>query len=315
MQLEAGGGSRGAAGAPAAWQQQVQQHSIQEEGEVAGDGVDGVTSHLLLHGDTAEEDLLQGLLDDDRGAGGAAGGGGPEEQQAGGTRGNNNRQLLLLEHGEAGEVAEAGEVQLEDGAAADAYIDADDGSMGLYPEASGGSEVVGDADDAAGGGASGAGRRLVASHSLYRLVLKAPALEVHFHVKVYYNYPLCPPLFTVTKMLDASQRGDPVVVSDVNGVLKLQQQVRPGGFVAGGRKGMVWSLWSGCICWHMHVLFCFVVRNFDNVSHLLTTRLLFCFPACSSRFAAGKPSGSAVRQRHFRVTAACSASASAAQVH
>lgn len=194
------------------------QHNIQEEGEVAGDGAD--IASCLLHGDTAEEDLLQGLLEDDRAvhAGSAVDAGStPDDQQ--------QQQQMQRQDRDAPVLLDDG-MQVE--AAADDFAGQEDSYRDLHAAPSGGSELLPGDDDApttAGGAGSGVGQALLASHSLYRLVLKAPALEVHFHVKVFYNYPLCPPVFAVTKMLDASQRGDPVLMTDVNEVLKLQQQV------------------------------------------------------------------------------------------
>lgn len=192
-----------------AWQ--PVQLSIQEEGEVE----DGDISSHLLPGETADEELLQGLLEDDRAPNGAEPGAGGVKQQ---------------QHGRGEEDAALEERQGQGGGGAEEYAGMDDGLGALLAEASAGSELLpgeGGAD-AAATGSSGPERAVRASHSLYRLVLKAPALEVHLHGKVYYHYPLCPPVFAVTKMLDTSSRSDPVPLCDVNEALKLQQQVRCG---------------------------------------------------------------------------------------
>lgn len=211
MQLEAE-----AAGRMPAWQP-VQQLSIQEEGEVA----DGDISSHLLPGETADEELLQGLLEDDRAANGAEPG----------ADGDKQLELVQQQQQRRGEEGAALEERQDQGAGgAEEYAGMDDGLGLLLAEASAGSELLpgeGGAD-AAAAGSSGPERTVRASHSLYRLVLKAPALEVHLHGKVYYNYPLCPPVFAVTKMLDTSSRSDPTPLCDVNEALKLQQQVRCG---------------------------------------------------------------------------------------
>jgi hypothetical protein len=212
MQLEAE-----AAGRMPAWQP-AQQLSIQEEGEVA-DGGD-ITSYLLP-GETADAELLQGLLEDDRAANGAEPGADGDKQLA-----LVQQQQQQLHMGEEGEAPE--ERQSQGAGGAEEYAGMDDGLGLLLTEPSAGSELLpgeGGAD-AAAAGSGGPERALRASHSLYRLVLKAPALEVHLHGKVYYNYPLCPPVFAVTKMLDTSSRSDPTPLCDVNEALKLQQQVR-----------------------------------------------------------------------------------------
>jgi hypothetical protein len=215
-----------------AWQPQAQQHSIQEEGEVAGDA--GDFSSLLLPGDTAEEDLLQGLLDDDRamngtGTNAAAAAAATAKAEADGDKqqqGEQQQQTAQQQQdgGDEGVVADDQHMQAT---GADDLVGVEDGLSHMLPEASVGSELLpgeGQADPAAAG-SSGQERALQASYSLYRLVLKAPALEVHLHAKVYYSYPLCPPVFNVTKMLDTSSRGDPVALAEVNEALKLQQQV------------------------------------------------------------------------------------------
>lgn len=214
-----------------AWQPGQQQHSIQEEGEVAGDGGD-ITSQLLP-GETAEEDLLQGLLEDDR-AGGSLTGEGP------GGDGDKQPQLLLLQGGQ-----EAAAAAAEGAAAAGDYADLDPDFRDLLTEASAGSDLMpGEGGvDAATATSSGPERALTASHSLYRLVLKAPALEVHLHAKVFYNYPLVPPVFGVTKMLDTSSRSDPVPLGDVNEALELTQQVGVG---AAGSFGVRSCYWKHC---------------------------------------------------------------------
>jgi hypothetical protein len=209
-----------------AWRPGQQQLSIQEEGEVEGEGEGADTTSLLLPGETADEDLLQGLLEDDRMGGGEE----PQEQQ--GAQG-------MQQQGEAGHGGNAQQGQQARAAQAENGTGAGDGDgeynglqdeFGelLAEEASMGSELLtGEGGGDGGGlGASGPGRTLQAAHSLYRLVLRATALEVHLHVKLFYSYPLCPPVFSVTKMLDTSSRGDAVPLTDVNEVLQLQQQVR-----------------------------------------------------------------------------------------
>jgi hypothetical protein len=200
-----------------AWQ--PQQHSMQEEGEVAGEGDgDGDALMLLLPGETADEELLQGLLEDDRG-GSSAG-----DKQPG-DDGKQAQMLVLQQNG----ALPADDAQLQDAAAAAEYAGADNEFKDMLAEASGGSELMqgeGGGDAATATSSGGAERALQASHSLYRLVLKAPAMEVHLHAKVYYNYPLVPPMFSVTKMLDTSSRSDPLPLGDVNEVQEMQQQVR-----------------------------------------------------------------------------------------
>lgn len=191
--------------------QPLQVQSIQEEGEVA-DGADSMPQ--LQHVATAEDDLLQGLLDDDRAATAEVDGMVHDGQQHPAQEQQQRVEASMLADGDL-QALEAG------GEFGDGYRDA-------CTDVSAGSELLPgeDAADAALSGSSGADRTLMVSYSLYRLVLKAPAVEVHFHVRVYYNYPLCPPVFTITKMVDATQRGEPTIVTDVNEVLKLQQQVR-----------------------------------------------------------------------------------------
>lgn len=216
------------AGRMPAWQP-VQQLSLQEEGEVA-DGGD-ITSQLLP-GETAEEDILQGLLDDERaGTGGgaeAAGEAGTERDKQQRAEGQQQMEEGQQEQQQQGPEAAAlqDQQQLQSAGAGDTAM-LEDGLSHMLTEASAGSELLpGEAGaDTATGGSSGPERALLASHSLYRLVLKAPALEVHLHAKVYYHYPLCPPVFNVTKMLDTSSRSDPVPLVDVNEGLKLQEQV------------------------------------------------------------------------------------------
>jgi hypothetical protein len=207
----------------AAWGQAGQAVSIAEEGEVAGEGGGGEEVSQLQHGDTAEEVLLMGLLDDAR----------PAQQESGGPDGApaaapGAAEVLLLEPGEAG--YEEGE-HLEEAVAdmeAEGEPSAPDSELLLAVEGEGAP------GGSSGDSASAGGRALLASHSLYRLVCRAGALEVQLHVMVFHSYPLCPPVFQVTKLLDLRPKDAPTPLADVNKVLALQQQVR---VWAGARSG------------------------------------------------------------------------------
>jgi hypothetical protein len=220
-----------------------QQLSLQEEGEVEGEGEGADTTSLLLPGETADEDLLQGLLEDDKMAGWdeepADQGYQGQQQQGEAGRGGHQQQ------GQQAAAAAAAEAGAGAGAGAGGYNGLGDEEFGelLAEEVSMGSELLpGEGGGDGGGlGASGPGRALQAAHSLYRLVLRTTALEVHLHVKVFFSYPLCPPVFSVTKMLDTSSRGDAVPLTDVNEVLQLQQQVR------GACRQQ--QDWQDCGCW------------------------------------------------------------------
>lgn len=194
--------------------------SAAEEGEVAG-AADGMeTTSRLVHRDTTDEDLLQGLLVEEAAgpaageaaamAGGAAAGAGPA---VGGNA--------------------ADELMLDEGALIDYELAYDQGeyqehSEGEASAASDEDAAKADAASAAEEASSSAAQRLQARHCLYRLVLRSGPLEVHFHVKVFLNYPLFPPVFAVTKLLDTSKgsKGEKgAQLTAVNEVLRLEQQV------------------------------------------------------------------------------------------
>ncbi|KAF6262857.1 Fms-interacting protein-domain-containing protein [Scenedesmus sp. NREL 46B-D3] len=103
-------------------------------------------------------------------------------------------------------------------------------------EASAVSEEAGQGAAEVASAADSAEQTLLARHSMYRLVLRSSALEAHCHVKVFLAYPLCPPVFVVTRLLDirdargGSSKGS-VALTAVNEVLRLEQQV------GGDKKG------------------------------------------------------------------------------
>jgi hypothetical protein len=216
------GGQRemGSAGQPG-WLS-LQQGSVQEEGEVAavGDAMD--TTSRMVHGET-EEDLLQGLLVDEgtaaltglqAGAARAVSAAVTPANKVGGAV-----DALMLDEGEVVFMEDYEEAYEQD------YKETSEAG-----EASAASEAVGGGAPEVASATSGSEQALLARHSLYRLVLRSSALEAHFHVKVFLAYPLCPPVFTVTRMLDirdargGSSKGG-VVLSAVNEVLGLEQQV------------------------------------------------------------------------------------------
>ncbi len=81
-------------------------------------------------------------------------------------------------------------------------------------------------DGADGGCRPGSQSQLQAQVSVYRLALRSAVLEAHFTVRIYSCYPLCPPVFTTTKLLDVS-RNMPIALTTVaNEVACLEQQVR-----------------------------------------------------------------------------------------
>jgi hypothetical protein len=96
-------------------------------------------------------------------------------------------------------------------------------------EASAASEEAGEGAAEVASSPGSAEQALLARHSQYRLVLRSSALEAHFHVKVFLAYPLCPPVFVVTRLLDirdarSGSKGS-VALTTVNEVLRLEQQV------------------------------------------------------------------------------------------
>jgi hypothetical protein len=202
------------------WAGGRQQSSLQEEGEVAG-AVDGDASSRLMHVDTTEEDLLQGLLAEEPPAAAA---GGPSSAAA------FSASRLAAANGVLVHAADADVLAFEENMAEERY---EPGMMGLdhvdagddAGEASATSDTASDGQQMAEvvSGLSSA-HSLQARYSTYRLVLRASSLEVHSHVHVFTNYPLCPPVFRVTKMLDTS-RSKPVPLTAVNEVLMVEQQV------------------------------------------------------------------------------------------
>jgi hypothetical protein len=195
--------------------QSLQQGSVQEEGEVAGAGDAIDTTSRMVHGET-EEDLLQGLLAEE----GAATLTGLQAVAADAVnKVGGEGDAIMLDEGEL--------VFMED------YEEAYEQG---YKEASDAGEASAASEEAGGGAAevasatSGTEQALLARHSLYRLVLRSSALEAHFHVKVFLAYPLCPPVFAATRLLDirdvraGSSKGS-VALSAVNEVLRLEQQV------------------------------------------------------------------------------------------
>jgi hypothetical protein len=156
--------------------------------------------------------LLQGLLDDARGMQ-------PDGTEAAAATGDDADDVLLL----------------DDGAMAE---DGDDWGGKAAAERSTDSEVMAAAAAAAGdptASSAAAGRAVLASHSLYKLVLRTASLEVHLHVRVYDNYPLLPPMFQVTKLFD----------------LREDQQHRAGAAAAGEVIG---GAESCAVLWHCSVV-------------------------------------------------------------
>jgi len=179
------------------WQGGQHQSSLQEEGEVAGAG-DGDASSRLVHVDTTEEDLLQGLLAEEP----AAAAGVPNStavfsaSRSAAANGvvvpAEDADVLVFEENMADQQYEPGVGQ--------------DRDMAEAGEASATSDAASDGQQVAEvvSGLSSA-HSLQARYSTYRLVLRTSSLEVHSHVHVFTNYPLCPPVFSVTKMLDTSR--------------------------------------------------------------------------------------------------------------
>ena len=184
-------GTYASASALQAWQT-VQHGSTQEEGEVEA-AVDGLEllPPRLMHGDTAEEDLLQGLLLDEA----------------------------------AGDADEQGEVLVAT-INAEGQIDLDttrsrSPSVPLLDDSS--AQIR---RSTATAGSTGGPQPLQARHSVYRLVLRNAAYEAHFQVSVFLCYPLCPPVFAVTKLVDMSRNPPSTLTSAVNEIICLEQQVR-----------------------------------------------------------------------------------------
>ncbi|WIA38614.1 hypothetical protein OEZ86_001924 [Tetradesmus obliquus] len=221
------GGATGSAGQQQqqGWQS-LQQGSVQEEGEVAGGGGEGMDATSRLAAAETEEDLLQGLLADE----GAASLTGVQAStaraiaaaanQPRGVGGDGGDDALMLDEGEL--------LLLED------YDEAYEQGAGGYKEPSEAGEASAASEEAGEGGAEvasaqgGTQQALLARHSLYRLVLRSSALEAHFHVKVFLAYPLCPPVFVVTRLLDirdarSGSKGSAALTA-VNEVLRLEQQ-------------------------------------------------------------------------------------------
>jgi hypothetical protein len=230
----------------------MQQGSVAEEGEVAGGGGDGLdTTSRSVHGET-EEDLLQGLLVDE----GAAAVTGLEASaaravatavapaNAAGVRQGDvggDYDTLMLDEGEL-VFMEDYEEAYEQGNSFKEPSDAGEASAASEEAAEGAAEVA--------SACGNAEQALLARHSLYRLVLRSSALEAHFHVKVFMAYPLCPPVFVVTRLLDirdargGSSKGS-VALTAVNEVLRLEQQV---GYVRGLIVGTWCATPSNIIC-------------------------------------------------------------------
>lgn len=196
--------------------------SAEEEGEVGAAAVDGAdaTSHLQ-HIDTAEEDLLQGLLMEDPAAAVA-------------DTAAVKAAALAARSARAAEAGAVAASRADAGAALyDERLEQQDNWDDAYLQLSEASEVsdvaAGDdtatAADRGSNGGSSSVCAVMARYSLYRLVLRSPNMEAHFHVKVFLNYPLCPPLFVVTKLLDTKSKSVGPLQA-VNEVLALEQQVQ-----------------------------------------------------------------------------------------
>jgi hypothetical protein len=199
---------------------------VQEEGEVAGAGDALDTTSRMVHGET-EEDLLQGLLADD-GAATMTG------LQASAARAVSTAVAPFADA--AIEAAREGDALMLDEGEVVFVEDYEDAYEQGYKEASDVGEASAASEEAGGGAtevataSNGTEQALLARHSLYRLVLRSSALEAHFHVKVFLAYPLCPPVFAATRLLDirdaraGSSKGS-AALSAVNEVLRLEQQV------------------------------------------------------------------------------------------
>lgn len=198
--------------------------SAHEEGEVAGAVVDGgdATSHLQ-HIDTAEEDLLQGLLAEDAAGGAAAAG---VDAAAVKAAARAARAVRAAEGGDAAAAAAGGASAMYDEGLEQGYGDEGYLELSEASEASDAAAVddTATADLAVNSAGSSSVCAVMARYSLYRLVLRSPNMEAHFHAKVFLNYPLCPPVFAVTKLLDTKSKSlGPL--SAVNEVLALEHQV------------------------------------------------------------------------------------------
>lgn len=198
--------------------------SLQEDGEVAADMADiADATSGLQHIDTADEDLLQGLLAEDGPGTGAS------EVAALKVAALAARSVRMAEQRSedaTAAVVERVSVMYDEGLEQD-Y--GDEGYLELSEVSEVSDVVPGDvtaATDILGVSSASSVRAVMARYSLYRLVLRSPGIEAHLHVKVFMNYPLCPPVFSVTKLLDTKSKSTgPVALQAVNEVLALEQQV------------------------------------------------------------------------------------------